>query len=99
MELGTEKDIWRSYLAYRSGLVGKIEAMCGTGGSNEFQLTYNPIYSTIMCRIKLLQCPGPLPAADNAPAMAKYADDFYNGGGKASPVKYLNDYKRLVLLN
>jgi hypothetical protein len=93
----TEPDIWRSYLAYKTGLVAKIEAMCGVGGPNEHQLTYNPIYSTIMCRIKLLQCPGPLPPADNIPAMGKYADDFYNAGGKASPDKYINDYKRLVL--
>lgn len=95
MELATEKDIWQSYLGYKSGLVGKIEAMCGVGGSNEYQLTYNPIYSTIMCRIKLLQCPGLLPKGTQA--MAKYADDFYNAGGKATPEKYINDYKRLVL--
>jgi hypothetical protein len=97
IELATEKDIWRSYLAYKPGLVAQIKSMGGPNGPDELHLTYNYIYATIMCRVKLLQCPGPLPAADNLPAMGKYADDFYNAGGKASPDKYINDYKRLVL--
>jgi hypothetical protein len=93
----TERDIWRSYLSFKPGIVAQIKALGGPSGPDELHLTYNYVYATIMCRIKLLQCPGPLPAADNIPAMAKYADDFYNGGGKASPEKYINDYRRLVL--
>jgi hypothetical protein len=97
MELATERDIWRSYLSFKPGLVAQIRALGGPGGPDELHLTCNYIYATIMCRIKLLQCPGPLPAADNVPAMAQYATSFYNGGGKATVEKYINDYKRLVL--
>jgi hypothetical protein len=91
----TEIDIWENYLRYNKGLAQRIKSLCGVTGPNPLQMQYNHIYSTIMCRLKLLMCPGKLPS--DIDEMAEYCSDFYNAGGSGTPAKYKNDYTRLVL--
>lgn len=91
----TEIDIWENYLRYKKGLVEQIEAICGVTGPEPLQVQYNHIYSTIMCRLKLLMCPGNLPS--DIDEMAEYCSKYYNAGGAGTPEKYKADYLRLVI--
>ena len=98
MEPDTERDIWTTYLAFRPHLADQIVAVTGVFGHDINQLQYNPIYSTIMARLKLWRAPGKLPAAHDVDKMAAYCKDHYNTAkGKATPEKYTRDYLRLVL--
>jgi len=98
MEPATEADIWASYIAYRPGIAAKIADLCGLCGPSHEQLQYNPIYATVMARLKLRQCPGALPLAHDIDAMAIYAKRYYNTPlGRATAEKYSLDYCRLVL--
>ena len=97
MEPATESDIWASYMDYRPGLADKIAALCGLCGPSREQLQYNPLYATVMARLKLRQCPGKLPPAYDINAMADYAKQYYNTPlGRATAEKYSLDYCRLV---
>lgn len=98
MEPDTESDIWITYLAYRPELVRKIIAICAVTGPNRAALRDNPLYATIMARLKLWRAPRPLPPPDDIAAMSLYAKQHYNSRlGKATPEKYAADYARLVL--
>jgi hypothetical protein len=98
MEPATEADVWASYVGYRQGVADKIAALCGLCGPSTEQLQYNPIYATVMARLKLYQCPGKLPPTHDINAMAAYAKQHYNTPlGKATAEKYSLDYCRLVI--
>ncbi len=98
MEPETERDIWINYLRFRSSQAAQIIDLCGVEGADPEQLQYNPIYNTILARIKYLRRPGALPQAHDIIAMAEYAKlNFNSPGGKATPEEYMLDYRRLVL--
>ncbi len=97
MEPDTESDMWATYLSYRKGLVEQLVSATGVSGPDPNHLQYNPIYSTIIARLKLGRVPESLPAAHDVDGMAKYAKKYWNSPkGKATPEKYAADYLRLV---
>lgn len=58
------------------------------------RLVYDLRYNVFMARQKLFMAPGALP--NNEVEMASYLKKHWNGPGKATPEKYLNDYKGWV---
>ena len=98
MECGygrTESDVWQNYLRYRSHLTSRVLELSGVSRPDPEAMRHNPIYSTMMCRFKLLMCPGKLPS--DRVEMSEYCSKYYNAGGAGTPVKYYNDYMRLVI--
>lgn len=90
-----------NYLNYpgRKNIFKKIVQVSGVRGPDLGQLQYNPIYSTIMARLKYYRAPGLLPASSDVWALAEYAKDHYNTHlGKATPEDYHDAYRRLVLI-
>jgi len=98
VELTTMDDNYVNFILRRDELRRQILAVAGWVKPNDEQLTYNPIYGAIHARIWLYRRPGRLPPAHDLPALAEYAKLHYNSHlGAATPVKYLDDYLRLVL--
>lgn len=54
-------------------------------------LEFDDRLSVVMARARLAMDPGALP--DSPPAMAAYLKKIWNGPGKATPEKYLNDWE------
>lgn len=55
-------------------------------------------FAFAMARAHFLKVPEPIPPRDDLEAMAAYAKRFWNSmAGKATPEKYLSDYRRYVL--
>jgi hypothetical protein len=96
IEPETEEDTWKSYINYRPNLKKQIVDVSGVSGQDVFHLQYNPIYQTIIARLKLWRSPEKLPPAHEINQMAEYATKYYNCGGKATPDKYTMDYLRYV---
>lgn len=98
MEPNTLTGSYKNYINYRAELQIKIHQVSGVRRPDRGQLQFNPVYSTIMARLKYHRAPGALPPASDTWALAEYAKDHYNTHlGKATPEKYHNAYRRLVL--
>ncbi|MFT5728761.1 MAG: hypothetical protein ACI8PB_002917 [Desulforhopalus sp.] len=100
MEPGTFYGGYDNYLNYpgRRKLKKDIGLISGVSSPELMQLQFNPVYSSIMARLKYRRAPGALPHASDTWAMAEYAKDHYNTNlGKATPEKYHDAYRRLVL--
>ena len=55
-------------------------------------------FACAMARVKLWKVPEPLPPPDDLEGMAVYSKKYWNSFlGKATPKKYIADYRRLVL--
>ncbi len=91
----TEIDIWRNYITYHKDIAEYLKNFCGVTGPDTEAMTHNHVYSTVMCRLKLLMCPGKLPRTIDD--TAEYCSRFYNAGGAGTAAKYKNDYLRLVV--
>ena len=101
VEPNTLYDTYINFLNYpkQSHLLKSIEALTGVQGPQTTHLQFNPIYSTIIARLKYYRDPRPLPSRFDTWAMAEYAKDVFNTHmGDATPEKYCNAYKDLVLL-
>ncbi len=99
MEPATMIGSYKNYLNYpgRKDLAKKIIGISGVSGPDRGQLQFNPVYSSIMARLKYWRAPGALPPASETWALAEYAKDHYNTHlGKATPEKYHDAYRRLV---
>lgn len=98
MEPATMIGAYKNWISYRPDVARKIIETSGVNGRDRGQLQFNPIYSTIMARIKYRRAPGALPPASDTWALAEYAKDHYNTLlGKATPEKYYDAYRRFVL--
>lgn len=99
MEPDTLLDNYVSYLDYRKELKEKIVSVAGVSWYDLSQLQYNPIYATIHARIKYYRDSRPLPPAHDSWSLACYAKDVFNSHkGAATPEKYFNAYRDLVLV-
>lgn len=99
-EPATEADLWDYYLARldKRHLRETVVAVTGQSGPSPQRLRYDPIYATAMARVHYLRVPDPLPPAHDTWAMACYCKRFWNtSAGRATPERYLTDYRRLVL--
>lgn len=100
MEPGTLHDSYDNYLNYpgRTNLLQKIVKISGVQGPDLGQLQHNPIYATIMARLKYYRAPGALPPAADHWSLAEYAKKHYNSElGAARVADYFNAYRLLVL--
>ena len=91
MEPFTHDDCWNTFLNYpaQAELRAKVQSLV-TGingpGSPAYEMEGNLYYACAMARVKLLRCPPPLPAPDDAQSMANYHKTWYNtAAGKADP--------------
>jgi len=98
MELSTDVDIWTHlimkktrYLLYlkMSKLVGEM--------THKDALIGNLYYACSMARLQYARHKEPLPPADDLMAQGVYYKKYFNGSGKGSAEKYVEDYKRFVL--
>ena len=90
MEPDTLFDLYKTYLVRKPGYVKDIVRMTGVTEPSLEHLQFNPVYSTVIARIKLLRDSAPLPT--DVPTMAVYAKRVWNGTGKATPEKYISAY-------
>ncbi len=98
MEPDTLTGSYKNYINYRAELQIKIHQISGVRRADRGQLQFNPIYSTIMARLKYYRAPGALPPASDIWSLAEYAKDHYNSyKGKATPEDYHGAYRRLVV--
>jgi hypothetical protein len=79
--------IWKN--AVLLGIITKYQRLMKIHPNAE-RLIYDLRYSVFMARQKLFMAKGALP--DNAYDMAVYLKKHWNGDGKATPEKYLNDF-------
>jgi len=99
VEPNTMDDHYRNFIYKRPDLEQQIAEVAGVRGPNLDHLQYNPVFSTIMARLKLYRSPGQLPAPHDVQSMANYAKQHYNSPeGAATDEKYMQDYYRLVLV-
>lgn len=100
MEPDTLFDIYNTFLNYskQKELLMKISAVTGVLDAQELALQYNPLYATVMARLKYWRCPDALPEASDQWGLAEYAKDVYNtAAGSATPEKYYHAYRNLIL--
>ena len=90
---------YEHYINYRPELQIKIHQISGVSRPDRGQLQFNPVYSSIMARLKYYRAPGALPSASNIWALAEYAKKHFNTyKGKATPADYHDAYRTLVLV-
>ncbi len=87
MEPFTHDEVWKwgdsiKFNALNMGLIG----------SKSERLIYDLRYNVFMARQKLFMAPGALPRLSKL--MAVYLKKNWNGGGKATPDKYYDDFMR-----
>jgi hypothetical protein len=93
MEIATEQDIWKTYLAYRPDLVEHIRDICGVCGPDSWSLETNLSYQTIMARIKYRRIKEPIPLATDIQGQAEYWDKYYNCNPiKGTADEYIKNY-------
>lgn len=89
MEPATHDDVWNFGDSIRANGL-----LFGFLNSAADRLIYDLRYNVFMARQKLFMAKGALP--DNAYDMAVYLKKHWNGDGKATPEKYLNDFEGWV---
>lgn len=77
MEPFTHDDCWQSFLQYQPALAASVRQF-QVQGVGAGQMAWNLAYGCAMARVKYIRAQPPLPAADDANAMASYYKTFYN---------------------
>ena len=91
-------DSYDNYLNYRPEISRIVARVSGVNSPQLMQLQYNPIYATIIARLKYRRAKGALPPPSDTWAMAEYAKNNYNSHlGAATPGDYHDAYRRYVL--
>lgn len=81
MEGPTHADLWKNFLIRHVALrltVGRLSVFYSGDSPDPGELVWNLAYATAMCRVHYRRDLMPLPAADNALAMAEYWKRSYN---------------------
>jgi len=81
MERLTYEDIWKTYVPIVSGLRAKLLDLAGFDAlalPPVTELHGNLFFAAAMCRVFYRRISAALPAADDAPAMARYWKRYYN---------------------
>lgn len=95
MEPNTYNDIWHHYLPSKKDLTRKILTYFGASTRpNPERVIYDLRYAAVMCRLRYLRVPKPLPAPDDIEGMAKYWKKYYNTElGKGTIDKFIEAYR------
>lgn len=95
VEPNTHNDVWDRYLTKkRPDIKGMAEGLKnGRKGNNLDELQYNDNYAATIARVKYFMKPESLPEFSNICGMAEYYKKHYNATGKATPQKFLEDWK------
>jgi hypothetical protein len=98
MEPHTHDDIWTNFLAYKSALAAKVQALLPAGTAHgASQLIPCQAYACAMARILYYRVSAPLPPADDLNAQAAYYKKYYNTpGGAATPQEYISNWNRAM---
>lgn len=101
MESETHDDIWENYLAFRAALARRVLTLAPFCGQqirpNADTLIGNLYYAAVMCRLKYLRDPAPLPDKQDIAGMAATWLRAYNWGGKGTAEAFWKAYRRLIL--
>jgi hypothetical protein len=97
MELDTETDIWRNYLAFRTDLQRRIQEIAGVTGPGQLgcALEYNLAYQVLMARIQYLRFPDELPTDLEAMA-ALWKRRFNTASGKGTTEEFIQHFRELA---
>ena len=97
-EKATHDDLWKNEITPRAELRGKILNHCNFQlPPDAMELVTNLKYATIMCRIRYLVVPKPIPSAHDIEALAAYWKEYYNTPkGAGTPQEFVDAYKRYV---
>ena len=82
MEPATYRDTLINFVAFRPDLQKAIFALTGSHAPDVQTLVINPAFAALMCGIKYLRSPIPLPAPFDAFGQACIWKKAYNGPGK-----------------
>lgn len=97
MEPRTHDDIFANFLAYRSDLRARADALACAWPEKRMQLVTNLAYAAAMARIHYLRAPDPLPRADDPDQLGRYWKTHYNTpDGAGSVAEFVGNYRRLV---
>lgn len=84
-------------LARSSRFTPLIEWVQKTGGFHEERLVYDLAYMSVLCRLRYLVVPAPLPRADDLPGLAAYWKKHYNTSlGKGTVAGFLSKFRSYV---
>jgi len=98
MEPATERDIWKNYIAYNSGMSGYALKFKSMSASSGVDLEWNLAYQIIMARYHYRRVPKALPDVKDVEGMAKYWKDYYNTHlGKGTVAKAVSAYRKLCI--
>lgn len=94
-EPATHQDTWVNYLGFRGDLSALVNQLLAPRPDRLVQLQTNLAYATAICRIHYWRRPEPLPAWDDAEALATYHKQFYNSQfGATDPAESVEHFRR-----
>lgn len=97
MEPATHDDIWKNFLAHRSGLARLVKSLTHSDKPSAEEMVENDKYAAAMCRVHYLRVPYALPAAGDIEAQAHYWKRWYNTPqGRGTVEEYLANWKRFA---
>lgn len=97
IEAATHADVFENFLKYRPDLKEAVATFRAPAPEAVRQLITNLAYATAIARVIYFRDSHPLPAADDAEALAFYAKRVFNTErGAATPAKYLAAYRDLL---
>jgi hypothetical protein len=95
-EPATHDDLWLNWLAYQFAAQAAVRLLMTSRPKLE-QLVTNAAYATAICRLHYRRAPDPLPAANDAAAMADYHKRFYNtAGGATDPTVSVEHFRAAI---
>lgn len=92
-------DLTLRYFPVRPNIRASVMCVLPPGTQMSFDLLESDDrFAFAMARAHFLKVPEPIPPHDDLEALSFYAKKYWNSmAGKATPVKYLADYRRYVL--
>ena len=96
VEPATHEDIWDNYLKYKPALQKKILSF-GTIGVSQYDLRYNLIYQTAICRVHYYRSKKPLPTMDPVSLATVWKSTYNSSLGKGTVAHAVEKYKKYVL--
>jgi hypothetical protein len=97
MEPRTHEDMWQSFLPRRSDLVYKILSSLYISSKPPVEfLKYNCLYAAMMCRVRYLPTPEPIPDAKDIKGLAQYWHKYYNRNPNVDPEQAVIAYNKFM---
>lgn len=97
IELATHDDLFANFLPFRPGIASQLRKLVAEWPPPAYQLHTNLAYSCAIARLIYYRRPEPLPAADDAHAMASFYKRAFNTSlGKATVDDFLRRWPAVL---